>query len=145
MVSIRFMYAMNVKPERVYEALTRKKQLEEWWTPHCSTDAAEGGEAKFEFPPYGDKVVVKLEKLQPHKMVEWKCTESRMMGTDEWVGTVLRFELSENKRGGTDMVFTHDGWKERSECFGKCTEGWHHFLDSLKSYVETGKGTPFSG
>lgn len=143
MAEIRFMYAMNVKPDRVYEALTSQKYLAKWWTPHCVTDAAEGGTAKFEFPPHGDFCAFKIEKLQPYKLVEWICTDSSMMKTQEWNQTRIRFELSENKRSGTDLIFTHEGWKSKSECFAACTEGWHHFLESLKAYVETGKGMPF--
>jgi hypothetical protein len=38
--------------------------------------------------------------------------------------------------------FTHDGFVKKDEAYEQTRGNWDYFLDSLKSYLETGKGTP---
>jgi uncharacterized protein YndB with AHSA1/START domain len=132
---------IHAPPNDVYEALTSQNHVEHWWTPDTVLEPAEGTQASFQFRPHGDFAVVTIEKLEPPGHVRWLVTESLMMQTDEWVHTAIDFELSETEKG-TALHFEHSGWKEESECYQKCTDGWRHFLDSLTHYLETGKGTP---
>lgn len=140
MPDIKLTVEINASPEKVYEALTEQKHLALWWTPECKVDSEE---ARFEFNPYGDYVVVNIEKLEPNKLVEWKVEDSRMMKTGEWNGTTITFEIVEKDRK-TELSFVHKDWKEETECYKKCTNGWTHFIvNSLKSYLESGVGQPF--
>ena len=43
----------------------------------------------------------------------------------------------------TAVLFTHADWRSPSELMAHCSARWAYFLLSLKSYVETGCGTPF--
>lgn len=145
MPEIKFNIQINTSPEKVYESLTEQKHLAMWWTPDCTAEPEVGTDSRFEFNPYGDYIVLIVNKLEANKLVEWKVMDAKMMGTTEWINTVITFELSE-KDGKTELSFIHKGWKEETECFKKCTDGWNHFVaDSLKSYLETGKGKPFNG
>ncbi|MBI2667767.1 SRPBCC domain-containing protein [Candidatus Woesearchaeota archaeon] len=143
MADIRVDAIINVSPERVYEALTKKDHIEKWWTKDCSIDSKEGGEARFEFNPYGDYVIVQIKKLNPD-LVEWKIIDSKMMGTGDWVDTNIKFEIKKDD-GKTELNFLHENFKEETECYKVCIDGWNHFINSLKLYLETGKGTPFEG
>ena len=146
MVDININVTINAPPQKVYEALTQEKHLKLWWTPDSKAEPKVGSEAKFEFKDYGDYIVFNVEKLEPNKLVEWKVTDSKMGGTPEWNGTTVSFELAENENGGTDLNFIHKDWKDETELYKKCTDGWNYFVgDSLKSYLETGKGKPFTG
>ena len=40
------------------------------------------------------------------------------------------------------MVFTHEGFVKKDEVYEQARGNWNYFLTSLKSYLETGKGTP---
>ena len=60
----------------------------------------------------------------------------------EWVGTKLTFDLAP-KGDETVVLFTHADWREPVEFMAHCSARWAYFLLSLKSYLETGKGTPF--
>ena len=62
-------------------------------------------------------------------------------GPEEWIGTNISFEL---KQEGDYVIvlFKHQGWKEPVEFMYHCSTKWATFLLSLKSLVETGKGTP---
>jgi hypothetical protein len=41
------------------------------------------------------------------------------------------------------LIFTHDGFAQVDEAYEQIRGNWEYFLDSLKSYLETGKGTPY--
>ena len=43
----------------------------------------------------------------------------------------------------TVVLFSHADWREASEFMAHCSARWAYFLLSMKSLVETGKGTPF--
>jgi len=144
MPEIKLNLTIKASLEKVYEALTEQKHLALWWTPDCKAEPKEGTEAKFKFNPYGDFIVFNIEKLDQDKEVVWKVIESKMMGTDDWQGTTVIFKLKGNN-GNTDVSFIHEDWKSESECFKKCTDGWKHFMGSLKLYLETGTGNPFTG
>jgi len=142
MPSIKLNLIIKASSDKVYESLTEQEHLKLWWTPDCKAEPKEGTEARFEFNPYGDYIVFDVEKLVTSKEVVWKVKDSKMMGTDEWEGTTVIFELKE-ENGDTDVKFVHMDWKSESECFKKCTDGWKHFINSLKSYLESGIGKPF--
>lgn len=130
--------------EKVFDALTKEEHLRKWWTPDASAQADVDSEARFEFNPYGDFVVVRIEKLE-NEFVQWNVVDSVMMKTKEWIGTTITFKLTPHENG-TKLSFAHTDWKQESECFNACTKGWDHFLrESLKPYLETGTGQPFTG
>jgi hypothetical protein len=81
---------------------------------------------------------MEVTQLNPEGYVGWRCIE----GAAEWVGTKLSFELSQND-DETVVLFTHAGWRDPSEFMAHCSARWAYFLLSLKSYLETGQGTPF--
>ena len=68
-----------------------------------------------------------------------------MMNTTEWDNSTITFVITPNAKGGTDLVFCHADWKNESEFFKKCTNGWAFYLgESLKGYLENGEGKPFT-
>jgi uncharacterized protein YndB with AHSA1/START domain len=146
MVDIKHNVTINADPSLVYEALTEQKHIALWWTKDNILEPKAGSIGKFEFKEFNDWADILVEKLEPNKLVQWKVTGGKMMQTDDWRGTTIIFKLSNNEKGGTDINFMHEDFKSETECYKKCVEGWHHFIVvSLKSYLETGKGVPFSG
>ena len=79
-----------------------------------------------------------VARLDRDGHVNWSC----VAGADEWIGPKVAFDLTLNN-DGTVVLFTHTEWREPSEFMAHCSARWAYFLPSLKSYVETGKGTPF--
>jgi uncharacterized protein YndB with AHSA1/START domain len=148
MPEIAYKFNINATPRKVYEALTESKHIAEWWTPDCTADRNVGGYAKFEFKGPTGKLDgysrVRIEKLVPGKLVEWKCLEQDFQGVNDWIGTTIRFALAPDSHGGTEIDFAHTNWKDTGGCYGSCTDGWGHVLKtSLKNYLETGKGEPY--
>lgn len=77
-------------------------------------------------------------KLEPFEKVHWKCVE----GWKEWLGTEIIFTLSKNEEGGTVLLFEHEGLIPNHKCYKMCSQGWNKTLNSLKDYVDMGKGNP---
>ena len=76
----------------------------------------------------------------PADHVRWEVVE----GPEEWVGTQIGFELSE-ENGYTIVMFSHTGWREVVPFMYHCSTKWATFLMSLKQLVETGTGEPAPG
>ena len=148
MPEITYKFVINASPTRVFEALTDQNQVAKWWTPDCTLAAKAGGQARFEFKNADGRLdgysLMSIEKLIPGQFVQWKCIEQDYQGNRDWIGTAIRFHLSDNGRGGTEVDFAHLDWKSTEGTFQRCTDGWKHVLQtSLKNYLETGKGEPY--
>ncbi len=80
--------------------------------------------------------------LQPKRRVEWECTEN---GNPAWIGTRIITEITPEQEG-CKVVFSHAGFDpkwEGQEAFEMTKGTWGHFIDSLKSFCETGQGQPW--
>jgi uncharacterized protein YndB with AHSA1/START domain len=137
MADILHKIEVRVPRDRVFEALSTQEGLARWWTTDTKAQAKVGSIAEFGFR--GGKFVqkMKIDELLPGKRVAWTATE----GVDEWKGTTLTFDLSE-ENGETVIRFGHRGWREASDFLAHCSYRWAYFLRSLKLYLQEGKGTP---
>lgn len=139
---------IQTSPEKIYEAITTEKGLQKWWTTKVELYPHIGGTGTFTFND-DNYVVMKIAKLVPNKEVVWKCVEQHMKvrgseSTDEWVGTTLRFSIVDNKDETTKISFIHEGLTPETSFYAKSSKDWNQFFKSLQSYLETGKGTPYS-
>jgi hypothetical protein len=139
MPDIRHRVGISAPLKSVYAAVATMEGLSEWWTRDgVRGDSSEGSKLQFFFGQPEPAAVMEVARLDPHGHVNWNCIE----GADEWVGTKLAFDLTE-KENETVVLFTHADWRSPSEFMAHCSARWAYFLLSLKSYLETGKGTPF--
>jgi predicted ester cyclase/uncharacterized protein YndB with AHSA1/START domain len=123
--------------DEVYRALTEQRGLSDWWTTDVVAEPSAGSVAEFGFGNRSTVIKVRVEELIPSTLVRWRC----LGGIDEWTQTTLRFEMKP-QGGNTLLVFRHLGWKSSDGVFGLCSFDWAHYLMSLRSFVETGKGNP---
>lgn len=125
----------------VYQALTSLNDLAHWWTTHVQGNADEGGQLDFSFyKKTGDfmaTMVMQVQECLPNTRVHWHCVG----GPDDWVGTDITFELSEQD-GQTIIILGHRNWRESNEHMAHCSMKWAVFMLSLRSYLETGTGQP---
>jgi uncharacterized protein YndB with AHSA1/START domain len=139
MPDIRHRVVISAPLKSVYEAVATTEGISEWWTRDgVRGESREGFNVEFYFGSPEPAAVMKVTQLNPEGHVSWNCIE----GADEWVGTKISFDLS-HKEDETVVLFTHAKWREPSEFMAHCSARWAYFLLSLKSLVETGKGTPF--
>ena len=120
----------------VYRALTTVDGLSAWWTTTTLGESKVGGVLQFRFGNGGFDM--KVVELQPARRVLWQV----VAGPDEWLGTKVTFDLRQ-EGDWTIVLFKHEGWKEPVEFMHHCSTKWAVFLLSLKSLLETGKGTPW--
>jgi hypothetical protein len=72
----------------------------------------------------------KLVELVPNKKVVWSVTEANLSfadKTDEWNGTRISFDISEES-GKTKIVFTHIGLVPEFECYNSCAPAWTQYI-----------------
>ena len=127
---------IKASAEKVFEALSEQKGLAGWWTKNTKASPTVGFVNQFRFGENGNDMQV--VELVPGTRVKWRCVD----GAPEWIGTELTFDLKE-KDGSTVVLFAQRGWKEPVEFMHYCSTKWATYLVSLKSLVETGRGTPY--
>jgi uncharacterized protein YndB with AHSA1/START domain len=135
MAEIRHNVVIKATPEKVYKAVTTQEGIESWWCKNTTAKPEVGFVNIFTFGK--DRSEMKVTELAPNKGTEWKCIKS----TDEWTGTKISFDLEE-KSGDTILRFAHEGWKAPTDMYAVCNYHWALFMKSLKSFCETGAGTP---
>ncbi len=135
MAEIRHNVVIKATPEKIYQAITMQEGLANWWAKQTTAKPDVGFVNTFTFGTFRNEMKVIL--LNPNKKVEWKCINS----IEEWMDTNISFDLEE-KEGRTLLRFTHSGWRAVTDTFAGCTYDWGRFMTSLKSFCETGAGTP---
>ena len=118
-----------------YKALTTLEGLSGWWTNDTQGESKAGGVLRFRFGAGGFDM--KVLELRPATSVLWQVVD----GPEEWIGTKVSWELKQQD-GYTIILFKHQGWREPVEFMHHCSTKWAVFLMSLKSLLETGKGSP---
>lgn len=132
--------------EKAFEAITL--QIADWWSTTNGTSDTIGDEFKVSFgeESYWKFKVINL--VEPNEII-WECIESHqdhnLKGIDEeWLNTWIYWSFSKRK-GRTRVDFLHDGLISTGICYEVCSNGWNFYiLDSLKSFLESGKGKPSS-
>ena len=126
--------------EEVFTALATAEGVSRWWTQDTEGGSALGDVLVTRFHADGKLLGgfdLKIIERHPQKSLVWEV----VAGPEEWLGTKIRFDLKREEDFSV-ILFQHEGWKEPVEFMYHCSTKWAVFLMSLKSYVETGKGSP---
>ncbi|MDQ3108743.1 MAG: SRPBCC domain-containing protein [Bacteroidota bacterium] len=135
MEEIRHYVVIKTTPENVYKAITTQEGLSGWWAKETTAKPEEGFVNVFVFGKSRNEM--KVTKLIPDNSVEWECIAS----IEEWIGTNISFDLEE-KDDRTILRFAHSGWRAATDTFAGCNYNRALFMKSLKSFCESGTGTP---
>lgn len=136
---------MNAPAGKVFDALTKEIPL--WWTEMFEGSANKQNDTFT--VRFGESIykTMRVKELSGNSKVVWSVTNSliavpELKNQTEWIGTTIEWEIAphENK---TALLLTHTGLQPGIECYDICTNGWQQFTNSLKLFVETGKGNPF--
>ena len=128
-------------PERVWGALTQQGELARWWTDDLSATPEVGSLAEFRFSQGTFVIQFEVAELDQDEKVHWLSRQGPATG--HWKGTSVTWSLT-SVHSGTKVIFTHDGFIQADKRYEITRAWWEHFLASLKSYLETGTGTPGS-
>ena len=135
MIEIKHKLLIKASIDDVYNAVTTQKGLESWWAKQTLAKPEIGFINVFTFGT--TKNEMEVTALDPNQKVVWKVLQSG----EEWIGTTLTFEL-EAQEDKTILRFNHSGWRAVTDHYAECNFAWARFMISLKSYCETGTGTP---
>lgn len=122
--------------EQVFQALTRKEELERWFLVKADMELYPGGAIRFE---WGSGMVETGKVLvfePPHRLsFTWEAVEPS--------ATTITFELiPENE--GTRLRLTHSGFsrgEDWDDYYSSVEEGWRPHLNTLKAWLETRQET----
>ena len=92
MPDIRHHVGINAPLSEVYAALATRDGIAQWWTTSIDGESAVGEELTFRFGQPEPAAVMKVVELVPDTLVSWQC----VVGPDEWLDTLLTFELKPN-------------------------------------------------
>ena len=138
MASINKEITIEAAPQRVWQALTQSEEIAHWWTDDLSITPEVGTLAEFRFTRWGAGILqFEIAELDAGENVRWLSRK----GPPHWAGTSVTWQLTP-VQNGTNLVFTHDGFAQVDKAYEQTQGNWRYYLDSLKSYLETGKGTP---
>ena len=141
MASIVNELTIDAALQRVFGALTNPDEIARWRTDDLSVTPEIGTLAEFRFSQGTFVIQFEVAELDQYKKVHWITRQGPATG--HWQGTSVTWRL-EPVHNGTRVIFNHDGFAQADERYEITRAWWEHFLDSLKSYLETGKGTPGS-
>jgi len=135
-------FLVDKSPEQAFAAINNVRG---WWSEQIEghTDQLN---AEFSYR-YKDvhRCKIRITEFIPGKKVVWQVLENHFDFTKdktEWTGTRIVFDIA-RMGDKTQVTFTHIGLVPAYECYKICSDAWHNYIDgSLKSLIETGKGTP---
>jgi uncharacterized protein YndB with AHSA1/START domain len=124
-------------PEALFDALTDVAALSAWWVAATGSGEA-GGELHFQMS-FPEPLVVHVDEATP-ATVRWHVTACDF--EPDWVGTRPTFTITPLDGETVELQFRHHGLTSELECIENCTNGWNHYIGSLRQYVESGQGSP---
>jgi uncharacterized protein YndB with AHSA1/START domain len=128
---------IQASPERVFQALTTKDDLERWFLVKAEIDLRPGGAIRFEWGP--DAVEIgKILVLEPPWRLSytWEALEPSP--------TTITFELAA-ENDGTRLHLIHTGIGEGEDWdsyYTSVDSGWSTHLNNLTAWLETGTCPP---
>ena len=125
---------IEANPQSVWRALTQQDEIVQWWAYEARVKPEVGSLGEFRFRKGAFVMQLEVADLVQDEKVRWISRQS----IPQWAGTSITWQLMPT-HNGTKLIFTHDGFDQIDE---RTRESWVYFLASLKSYLETGKGTP---
>lgn len=128
---------IHASPERVFQALTEKAELERWFVQTAAIDARPGGSIRFEWAP-GVFELGKILVLEPpsHFSFTWEALSPSP--------TTITFELTA-ENGGTRLRLLHTGigaGEDWDNYYTNINGGWNIHLAHLTTWLETGTCEP---
>ena len=137
MAQISHLVRIRATPEKVYQRVASTAGIAEWFTQASSPDYRKGGTLELRFSDESVQFTI-TELTEPSRIV-WHCTTEE----NAWFNMDITFEFS--AQGDSTVVrFDHLGWPEVTDRFRDCSMSWAYFLESLRSLLEEGRGTPES-
>lgn len=130
---------IDATPENIFHALTTSDGIAGWWSNHVIAEPKVGSltEVRFE---NGGVFHMEITNLEVGRKVYW----SVKLSPHDWEGSTITWDLTPTSQGTKLHFGQHNLFVgPTGYSIEEGSAGWDYFLASLKSYLETGKGTPY--
>jgi len=127
MADIKHSIQISATLEQIYPLVATGKGFSQWWAKDITEPA---GAVELGFFNRATVYRLRLEADQPPIQVEWVCETG-----DEWNSTRITFQMEATK-AGTQLHFTHAGWRAESDYFVTCNTTWGELMYRLKAVAE---------
>ena len=118
---------ISAPAEAIYPLVSTAAGFARWW----AADVTErDGAVELGFFNRRTTYRLRPQASQPARRAEWICETGQ-----EWQGTRLIFVL-EPQSGGTQLRFTHGGWRSATDYFVSCNTTWGELMFRLKAEAE---------
>lgn len=128
---------VDAGPDALFDALTTAVGLTGWWTRAAGSGQTGGELSLFMNDP--QPLRIRVDQSTRPSRVDWTVTDCPFL--TEWEGTQPTFTITARAEGA-ELHFRHRGLNADLDCLEMCSHGWDHFLASLASYVDSGRGSP---
>ena len=134
---------VHADAESVYQAISTQSGVASFWTSDLDLEPVVGSVARFGFPGAPVDLRMRIDALEPGRLVRWSCLGDFPF----WAGTTVSWELSAAASDGTSVLFRHDGWPEDYPEleYAQVSYTWARIVGALKEFGETGIRLPFLG
>jgi uncharacterized protein YndB with AHSA1/START domain len=129
---------INTTAKKLFEAVSKPSELENWWPLKCSGEEKLQAEYNFNFTDAYDWYG-KVTAYQPNSTFYIQMTKSN----EDWNSTSFGFDIEEIDKNKVQLHFWHKNWQRCNAEFKQSSFCWAMLLNGLKNYVEKGIIIPF--
>jgi uncharacterized protein YndB with AHSA1/START domain len=133
---------IHAEPHAIFEAVATQRGQTAFWTADAHVQPSVGSIADFGFPGAPVRLNMRVEQLEPDRLVAWQCQGD----FPYWTGTRVRWEIrpAQNPDEST-MFFSHTGWPADYPPmeYAHVNFTWGQIVARLKAYVESGQPQPY--
>lgn len=146
MAAISYDLRTKADPGKAYTAVSTQDGYAGWWCRTCDVDSKVGGEGEFRFYQSTAVMTFRFDRLDPNRAVSMTCIRTKStnpaMPVGKWEGTRMEWTIAPLAEGGSEVRFKHDNWED-GPWMQQINQVWGKYIESLKSYLETGTGMPY--
>jgi uncharacterized protein YndB with AHSA1/START domain len=132
---------VHAQPHTLFDAIATQRGQTAFWTTDAVVEPRVGSVAAFGFPGTPARMRMRIDRLEPGRLVEWTC-----LGDYGWEGTRLTWEIrTAPTPGQTTLMFRHAGFGDdySDDQYGHVNYTWGQIMGRLKAYAETGQPQPY--
>ena len=129
--------SIHASPQKIFEAISQAKHLNNWWTNECEGETVLDATYRLYFTPeYDWKAKVSICEAPIRFELQMTASDA------DWDPTRFGFEIQE-KVNSTLVSFYHTNWQSTNHHYRRTSYSWAILLHGLKRYVEKGEVVPF--
>lgn len=123
-------------PEKIFNALTRAEEIQQWFPSKAESSPVTGGRYSFGFE-FSDPEMAKARNHE-RKGRFLDLIAGKKVSYDWMDRTLVTFDIEKTGQG-CRVTLTHKGWEMKDDDnIREHTMGWTFFLQNLKDHLESG-------